>query len=104
MAFTLIDNKDGTYEVKGHTIGFVLGWVFGVLLLIVGFVSIFVNPIGGAIILFIANVILFMNNRHQKNQRQQLINEYASKKDKTYDQRDQKIAKLKKELDELKKK
>ena len=109
MAFTFIDNNDGTYDVGGHTTGFWFGWIFGVLLLIVGFIGMFVNPIGAAIILFIANIILFINGRHQKTLKQRLINEYAAKKDKveekteTYDQRDQKIAKLQKELDELKK-
>jgi len=108
MGFTITDNNDGTYKVTGHTSSFWLGWIFGVLFLIIGFISIFVNPIGGAIILFIANIILFVNNRHQKSSQQRAINEYAARnkveeKTETYDQRDQKIAKLQKELDELKK-
>jgi len=87
MGFTIVDNKNGTYKVTGHTSSFWLGWIFGVLFLIIGFISMFVNPIGGAIILFIANIILFVNNRHQKSSQQKAINKYDANKKQQQEQK-----------------
>ena len=87
MGFIITDKNDGTYEVKGHTSSFWFGWILGVLLLIVGFLSMFVNPIGGVMILFVANVILFANNRHQKSSQQKAINKYDANKKQQQEQK-----------------
>ena len=72
-------DTEGKYTVKGTTFGFKVVVFFGILFMIVGLMSIFVNPIAGAVILLIANLILFANNTHKKNVCQKLINEYAYK-------------------------
>jgi len=77
-------DKNGIYEVKGSTATAKVAMFFGILLLIVGILGLFVNPIGAAIILFIANVILFARNRYHKRTSQRFINQYAQKQ-KQYD-------------------
>ncbi len=74
-------DNNGLYTTHGTTAGFKVAVFFGILLLVIGFIMVFANPIVGAIFLFMANMILFLNNRHKKLVCQKLINEYAHKLD-----------------------
>lgn len=71
-------DSNGQYRVQGYPVGYVVGLFFGILLLIFGIASMLVNPIAGAIVLLIANILIFGSNRYAKGVKQKVINRYAA--------------------------
>jgi len=92
------------YEAKGRTAGTNAGIFFGIMfILVAAMLALGGSFIGGSIMLTLATITFVAASRHNQSICQKKINEYAEKHIETYDQRDQKIAQLQKELDELKK-
>ena len=79
MGFRVTENKDGTYNILGHSTGWKVLMFFGILLLIIGLFTLLVNYIASFIIFLIAIIILFGANRRQKRMRQEFYNDYVQR-------------------------
>jgi len=79
MGFRVTENKDGTYNILGHSTGWKVLMPFGILLLIIGLFTLLANYIASFIIFLIASIILFGANRRQKRMRQEFYNDYVQR-------------------------
>ena len=79
MGFRVTENKDGTYNIPGHSTGWKVLMFFGILLLIIGLFTLLANYIASFIIFLIAIIILFGANRRQKRMRQEFYNDYVQR-------------------------
>jgi len=104
MAIKVTKTGENYYEAKGRSAGTNVG-IFFIIIFILGAALLAIGGsfIGGAIMLTFVTVISVAISIHHKSVCQKKINEYAEKHIETHDQRDQKIAQLQKEIDELKK-